>query len=50
MTFVKYLLVISVIVNLYYLHNYISLFTKISFQNVILETEKECCQKFILSW
>jgi len=41
MTFVKYLLVVSVIVNLFYLRNYISIFTNIPLQNVIPETEND---------
>ena len=43
MSFVKYLLVISVIINLWYLHtyNYTSLFTALQLQNVIPETEND---------
>ena len=41
MNFVKYLLVTSVIINLCYLHNYISLYKGIPFHNVIPETEND---------
>jgi len=41
MNFVKYLLSASMIVNLYYLYTYISLFENFPFQNVIPETEND---------
>jgi len=41
MNFVKYLLVASMIVNLYYLYTYITLFEINLFQNVIPETEND---------
>jgi hypothetical protein len=41
MNFVKYLLVVSMIVTLYYLYTYITLFENFPFQNVIPETEND---------
>jgi hypothetical protein len=41
MNFIQYLLLLSVIINLYYLYNYISLFENFPFQNVIPETEND---------
>jgi hypothetical protein len=41
MNFIKYLLLVSAVVNLYNLCSYISLFEKFPFQNVIPETEND---------
>lgn len=41
MNFIQYLLLLSLIINLYYLYNYVSLFDNLHFQNVIPETEDD---------